>query len=238
MFAELDVSGWPPIDVEVLGTKPKQWLLQPDPAAGPGRGTEWLWKEATFNRRADGSTYPKGEDWAERVASAVGTELGVPVAQVELAVRRDTIGADVLGVVSRRMLTDRDGEPQNAETLVHGNELLADVGVVLATGRARDGYTWRAIRAALQDIEPPSIAATAVESGPHPVDVAVQALRSVEPAAVRHWTERVRSMASPDVLFHQLPPGRCSAVAAQFAAGVLERNRQRLLSQAGGTVRT
>ncbi len=45
---------------EPLGTKPKRWLQD------PVTSEYGLMKDVTSNRRADGSSYQKGDDWAER----------------------------------------------------------------------------------------------------------------------------------------------------------------------------
>ena len=141
-FAEIDISAWTPNGFEPLGTKPKMWLIEPM--------TEqlWLFKEATSNSRADGSAYRKGDDWAERIATAVAAELGLPVADTELALvdRGDDIA---YGTVSKKVLSD-------AETLIHGNELLADIGMGGTSTRDRTGYTLAAVQTALGGIAPPS----------------------------------------------------------------------------------
>lgn len=80
-YVEIDVSEWALFGEEELGTKPKRWLIKP--------GTQeelWLMKDATFNTLGDGSTFRKGDDWAERIAYGVAGVLGLPAAQVELCV--------------------------------------------------------------------------------------------------------------------------------------------------------
>lgn len=104
----VDVTNWPPAYEEPLGTKPKEWLQHPQTAE------LWLWKEATWHT-GDGVQLRRGDDWAEKVAAAVGTRLGVPVATVELATRDERAG-----VISRRVLVD-------GQQLAHGNELLPEV---------------------------------------------------------------------------------------------------------------
>lgn len=139
-FAEVDVTDWLAAGIEQLGTKPKHW--REDPA-----GTTWLFKEVTWNRRADGSTYAKGDDWSERVAGAVSDELGLPAARVELAVRRDD-GTVTNGVISKKVLGEN-------ESLIHGNELLAEIGISGAWAKDRSGYTLEAVQSALADVAPP-----------------------------------------------------------------------------------
>lgn len=140
-FAEVDISGWPSGGVEQLGTKPKQWRVAPD-------GAMWLFKEVTWNRRPDGSRYAKGDDWSERVAAAVADALGLPTAHVELALRRD--GVDIThGIISRKVLDD-------SESLIHGNELLAEIGVRARSPKDRTGYTVEAVRDSLRSVAPPT----------------------------------------------------------------------------------
>lgn len=105
----VDVSAWAAAGDEYLGTNPKQWLSSPD-------GVLWLWKESTIHHDARRGSFRKGDDWSEVVAGHIGRLLGVPVADVELAVRHDRFGG-----VSRRVLLDE------TESLVHGNELLAEI---------------------------------------------------------------------------------------------------------------
>ena len=136
-YAEIDVTDWPLDRSEPLGTKPKRWLR--DPASDK----RWLMKDATHNRWADGTTYRKGDDWAERIATGVADYLGLPAARTELAVRQMD-GENRLGVISKSV-RDEPGE------LVLGNELLAQA----ASCGGRVVYTVNAVRAALEDVEAP-----------------------------------------------------------------------------------
>lgn len=133
----VDVTAWEPADEEYLGTKPKQWLRSPT-------GELWLWKESTIHDDARHGSFRKGDDWAEVVACRVGRRLGVPVATVELATRGERFG-----VVSRKVSDDR------TETLVHGNELLAEIGVRASEPHDRAGYTVEAVARALASVGPP-----------------------------------------------------------------------------------
>src|SRR4051812_35182610 len=110
-MTSVDVSAWEPAGEEYLGTKPKQWLRNPE-------GQLWLWKESTVQHDALHGPFRKGDDWSEVVAGRVGRRLGVPVAEVDLATRGDRFG-----IVSRKVFDDE------TETLAHGNELLAAIGV-------------------------------------------------------------------------------------------------------------
>ncbi len=140
VFDEIDITDWLAGGIEQLGTKPKRWMV--DPAEDM-----WLFKEVTRNRRADGSTYAKGDDWSERVAAVVAQDLGLPAAQVQLALHRagDSV---TYGVISKKVLGD-------TESLIHGNELLAESGISGQTPKDRTGYTLEAVQMALRDIEPP-----------------------------------------------------------------------------------
>jgi hypothetical protein len=77
----------------------------------------------------------------------VASGLGLPAATVELAVDRAN-GSPIYGIVSRKVLGDE-------ESLVHGNELLAGIGVVGRTPRDRSGYTLDAVQKVLADVSPP-----------------------------------------------------------------------------------
>lgn len=140
-YSEVDVAGWERAHEEMLGTKPKRWLFDPDTE------TYWLMKDVTFNDRSDGSSYQKGDDWAERIAAEVAELLGLPAAKVELATGGSGAETD-LGVISRSI---RKAD----ESLVHGNELLAEIGVVGTDTHDRTGYTLAAVREVLDRVGPP-----------------------------------------------------------------------------------
>ncbi|MEZ5374377.1 MAG: HipA domain-containing protein [Microthrixaceae bacterium] len=141
-FADINVGGWTNAHEEPLGTKPKRWLRDPATKA------RWLMKDVTFNRRADGTLYAKGDDWAERIACAVAHHLELPTATVELA--HFESGADLtLGVISRSVVAAD-------ESLVHGNELLEEVGVFGADPHDRTGYNLDAVRRSLTNVAAPS----------------------------------------------------------------------------------
>ncbi|MCP3877509.1 MAG: hypothetical protein GY701_03830 [Sulfitobacter sp.] len=136
------MGDWQRAHEETLGTKPKRWLQDP-------RSQQfWLMKDRTFNHRSDGSNYAKGDDWAERVACAVAQHLGLPAAQVELATGGPGTGSP-LGVISRTVL---DGD----ESLVHSNELLAEIGAAGISPHDRTGYTLEAVQQVLEPIDPPA----------------------------------------------------------------------------------
>lgn len=82
---------------EGMGSKPKFWFK---------RGAEhWLFKEARDST---------GEDWAEKVVAEVARVAEIPAATVELAEFKGRRGCACLSFT-----------PSNAETLIHGNEILA-----------------------------------------------------------------------------------------------------------------
>lgn len=132
-FSVLDVTVWRAGGEEQLGTKPKQWLRDPEDRL-------WLWKAATWNPSPRGE-YRKGDDWAERVVTEIARRLDVPVATTELAER-----AGLPSTVSMSVL-----DPES-ERLVHGNELLAEVGVVGSDPHDRTGYTLDAVRRSLEGV--------------------------------------------------------------------------------------
>jgi hypothetical protein len=83
---------------EGMGSKPKFWFRRD--------GRRWLFKEAR-----EGT----GEDWAEKIVAEVARVDGIPAATVELAESRGRRGCASLSFA----------DPDNAETLIHGNEILA-----------------------------------------------------------------------------------------------------------------
>jgi len=82
---------------EGMGSKPKFWFKR--------GGGQWLFKEAR-----EGT----GEDWAEKVVAEVARVAGISAATVELAEFQ-----------GRRGCACRSFTPTNAESLIHGNEILA-----------------------------------------------------------------------------------------------------------------
>jgi len=146
VFPIVVVDGWEVAGEEQLGSKPKRWLKDPK------TGELWLLKDVTFSKPKVGASYAKGDDWSERIASAIAQFMGLPAARTELA----TYGDDDPrpdGVVSHKIHSDN-------EQLEHGDVLLAETGVAVSR-RSRDGYTLDAIRRALQagdngGIDPPN----------------------------------------------------------------------------------
>jgi hypothetical protein len=112
---------------EQLGSKPKFWFVRDD--------ERWLFKERRQNT---------GEDWAEKLASHIAVLVGVPSAQVELAVCAGRIGC-----ASRTFV-------EEGENLLHGNEILA--GQIIGYDRGKQqhhsDHTLRNIVSAVQQMLP------------------------------------------------------------------------------------
>lgn len=132
-FPVVDVSDWEALGPESTGSKPNLWVADAE-------GTQWLFKERTFNRAPGGVLYPKGDDWAEKLATEVAALLGVPAAHVEMARREGSAGT-----ISRRV-------HGLDEQLSLGNEVLARwANEYPAThGRGIDQYTVATVAAALR----------------------------------------------------------------------------------------
>jgi HipA-like C-terminal domain len=146
-YLELDVTSWEVIEFEQLGSKPyKWWLRKPgsvesnleDPA-------KWLFKPRTSQRLPTGDV-PKGDDWAEKIASEIAREIGIPAARIELAERKAA-----LGIIS--------GDVSVGRSLVLGNVVLSrhDPSYPKDQPRRVPGYTVEAIYRSLRElaVEPP-----------------------------------------------------------------------------------
>lgn len=142
-YGEVDVTDWPVVGDEPLGTKPKQWLTD------PRTGDRWLTKNCTFNPRSDGTVYRKGDDWSERVANGIAGRLGLPAARTELAFN-DLQGERRYGVISKSVVAASE-RGSVEEALVLGNQLLPHPTV----GRDRTGYSISAVREALDGVSTP-----------------------------------------------------------------------------------
>src|SRR5260370_32821110 len=81
-FAVIDVSAWEITGEETTGAEAKFWLEE------PGTKLRWLFKTVTVK-----DEHVHGEDWAEKAASHLARLLGIPSAEVEMAVRGTTDGA-------------------------------------------------------------------------------------------------------------------------------------------------
>ena len=163
LYREIDVSHWPLWGEEMLGTKPKRWLSHPETAEG------WLMKDATFSERRNGTSYPKGDDWSERVANGIAGCLGLPAALTDLSFNNTGDGV-VYGIISKSVISvagqdatentaEQDAtentaeqDAERAESLIHGNELLETP----IAGSSRAGYTVEAVWKALDEVEAPN----------------------------------------------------------------------------------
>ena len=297
-YAEVNVTDWPLIGDEALGTKPKRWLMDPP------TGNHWLMKDCTYNRRSDGTMYRKGDDWSERIANGVAGRLGLPAARTELAVYGVGDGRR-FGVISKSVLALPEDETSKEE-LVDGNQLLPHP----TTGRDRTGYSISAVREALAGVRAPvgvkgdlsawevfvgylvldavvgntdrhqenwavidsagrrclaptfdhasclgfllddekrsyqlltrdsgatpeafaDRARSPFEGSPHPVDVAIEALATIDPRARLLWLSKCKDVDSLVEPICMIPAGRMSVPARDFAERVLRRNCHRLLS--------
>lgn len=125
MFRVISIDAQAPQSLEPLGTKPKFWFQATD-------GTEWLFKEARLHT---------GEDWAEKIASELGTLLALPCVAYELACWQGKPG-----------VICRNATLQGSQ-LVHGNELMADVVPNYPTAQLRGvrSYTLEHVVHVLQE---------------------------------------------------------------------------------------
>ena len=143
-YREVDVTDWPVEGDEPRGTKPKQWLMDPQ------TGNRWLMKTCTFNPRGDGTMYRKGDDWSERIAIGVAGRLDLPAARTELAF--DVVGNERrYGVISESVVAAPSNESVDEE-LIDGSQLLPHPTV----GRDRTGYSISAVRDALDGVRAPA----------------------------------------------------------------------------------
>lgn len=81
-FPIVDVTDWPVASLEAAGSDPKVWLISPT------RG------KALFKPNRANLTGGQGEDWAEKFVSELALLLGIPSAQIDLAKRATTSGAN------------------------------------------------------------------------------------------------------------------------------------------------
>ena len=133
----VDVSRWVVTAYEQMGSKAgKVWLEAP--AGGPIESGRWLFKARTTQSER-GRQFPKGDDWAEKIAGEVAVRLNIPAAPVELAVRDGE-----QGTISRDI--------SRGQTLVLGNEVLfgQDPDYDRRRRRSVPGYTVEAVLSALR----------------------------------------------------------------------------------------
>ena len=133
-YPVLDVTRWDRSGDEAMGTKEKFWCADPD-------GERHLFK---FARPGT------GEGWAEKIAAELGRSLGVPCAEVELALCDGRPGS-----LSRSFVVE------GRHVLVHGNELLQSIDTSYPMHQLR-GVSPHTVDAVLQLLE-------SVGPGPAPV---------------------------------------------------------------------
>lgn len=127
-----DVTSWPAAGAEVMGTKPKVWLVS-DESSGGDNPVRWLFKER--------HRLHTGDDWAEKIAATVAELLGIPHSTVELARR-----GEKRGIVTRDLV-----KQLGAVDLVLGNSLLVEADPEYpGDGRFHvAAHTWDRVYAAL-----------------------------------------------------------------------------------------
>lgn len=104
-FPIIEIRSEDALHDEELGTKPKFWIELDS--------KRWLFKEARTNT---------GEDWSEKLAYEFAQMIGIPAAQVELAMTDD----GRRGTVSKSFLSENLAESNSIkDDLIHGNEILA-----------------------------------------------------------------------------------------------------------------
>ena len=129
----LEVSAWKLLGEEPDGLSEHPWLMR------PGDDQLWLYKpvEIKMGNR-------QGEDWAEKVVSEVGGLLGVPCAQIELAIRAGQEG-----------LVSRDVKPRGWDLQPGAAVLDGVVDGYESRTKYRAGHTITNIERALRDMRPP-----------------------------------------------------------------------------------
>ncbi len=80
-YPVIDVSSWELLGLEADGLREHPWLLDPE------TDSTWLWKPAVLHAERQ-----QGEDWSEKIASELGSTLGLPCARVKLARRGPRAG--------------------------------------------------------------------------------------------------------------------------------------------------
>jgi hypothetical protein len=93
-FPVIDISGWDVVAPEVLGRNPKFWVREP--GGDSDRQWDWLFKPVVV---PPSTGFRQGEDWAEKIVCELGRLIGVPCAEVELAVHGDEFGCISRNVV-------------------------------------------------------------------------------------------------------------------------------------------
>ena len=114
----VDVSGWEVVGQEPSGADAKEWLAPTESAFGASTSDWWLFKSGKFGTRTakggEESQYRRGEDWAEKLAEVCARALGLPCAEIELALWNGDEG-----VISRNVRPD-------GTVLYSGDVMLSD----------------------------------------------------------------------------------------------------------------
>ncbi len=142
-FEIRDVSAWEAVNPEPIGRDAKLWVREPG-APSQSLERDWLFKPVIVTA----SGHRQGEDWTEKIVSELGGLLGVPCAEIELAV-----GRGVPGSISRNVAPD-------GWNLVLGSVLLSTGISNYQEGQlrppGRPGHSPRTIFQALGRCEPPA----------------------------------------------------------------------------------
>jgi hypothetical protein len=136
LFNVWDVSQWEVFSDETEGVEEKYWLIEPTD------GELWLFKPPV-----DKGGFQQGEDWAERVSTALAQAMSVPCADVELAVRDGRRGS-----MSRNLTPAGWG-------LQPGKLLLTEFNAgYVSQAKGRPGHSLVRIAAALREghVDPPA----------------------------------------------------------------------------------
>ena len=133
-FPVVDCSDWRIVADETSGVEEKRWLRRPDE-------TLWLFKGVTEHETPMRGRWQQREDYAERLATALAQQLGVPCAQTELAIYQGK-----RGTISASLKPDDDWELQPGAVLL--GETMPDF-VPHAKGRL--GHSLENIQAALEE---------------------------------------------------------------------------------------
>ncbi len=129
----IDVTDWPVEQVETAGRGTNTWLSGPN-------GGRWLHKLTRVrpDRR-------EGQDWAEKISAELGTLVGIPTAQIELARRAGTPGC-----------ISADLKPGVAWELQAGSVLIAEfVPSFIPKSRSRQGHNLANVERSLRATLPP-----------------------------------------------------------------------------------
>lgn len=141
-FRVVDVSDWESTRPEAVGREAKVWI-RPPRTPPDTREHDWLFKPVVVP--ANGNR--QGEDWAEKVVAELGGLLGVPCAQVDVAVRSGRPGS-----ISRNVAPD-------GWNLVLGSVLLSALDPDYIEGEwrppGRPGHSPEAILRALEGFGAP-----------------------------------------------------------------------------------